>query len=110
MTLIVSGRHNTLTPALRQHAESKASQLGRYFNLVEAVEVVVDRCREGHRRACSVEMIATTRHRGRFVAKLTGDAYACVDACFRKLERTLSDAKQRLKTPRRGLTGRTLAA
>lgn len=110
MTLIVTGRHNTLTPALREHAESKASQLARYFNLLQAVEVVVDRCRNGHRRACSVEMIATTRHRGRFVAKLTGDAYGCVDACFRKLERTLSDAKRQFKTPRRSVSVRGQAA
>lgn len=109
MTLIITGRHNTLTPALREHAESKASKLSRYFDLVESVEVVIDACRTAHKKGCQVEMIATTRHRGRFVVKLVGDAYKAVDACFHKLERSLSDAKQKLKNPKGLISGRKIS-
>ena len=108
MPLTVTGRHNTLTPALREHAEAKAAKLSRYFNLVESVEVVVDACRTGHKKGCLVEMIATTRHCGQFVVKMTGDAYAAVDACFRRLERALSDAKQKLRNPKHLVSARKL--
>lgn len=109
MTLIITGRHNTLTPALREHAESKASKLSRYFDLVESVEVIIDGCRMSRKKGCQVEMIARTRHRGRFVVKLVGDAYLAVDACFRRLERVLSDAKQKLKNPKGLIAGRKIS-
>lgn len=100
MTLRISGRHMELTPALREHAEGKAMKLAKYLDLISAVEVIVDTCRCDHKKKCSVEMIADTRHRGRFIAKVTGEAYGGIDACFRKLERVLSQEKQKLKNPR----------
>lgn len=109
MTLRISGRHMGLTAALREHAEAKASKLSKYLDLLNAVDVIFDACRSNHKKLCSVEMIAETRHRGRFIARVTGDGYAGVDACFRKLERVLSAEKQKLKNPR-GLTRRPAAA
>jgi len=100
MTVTISGRHNALTPALREYAEAKASKLAKYLDLLENVAVVIDVCRKEHKKNCRVEMIASTRHKGRFVATLVGDAYGAIDACFKKLERLLSDAKQKLKNPK----------
>lgn len=89
-----------VTPAMRQHAEDKASKLGKYFDLLSGVDVIFDRCRTNRKIGCSVEMIAETRHRGRFVARGKGDGYLSVDGCFRKLERLLSEEKQKLKNPK----------
>ena len=100
MTLTISGRHMELTPALREYAENKATKLAKYLDLVRAVEVVVERCRRDHKRSCSVEMIVDAEHRGRFIAKRSGNGYACIDGCFRTLERLLSDDKQKLKNPK----------
>jgi putative sigma-54 modulation protein len=100
MTLRVSGRRMGITPALREHAEAKAMKLAKYLDLLTAVDVIVDKCRLDHKRGSMVEMIAETRHRGRFVARVSGEAYGAVDACFRKLERLLSEEKQKLKNPR----------
>lgn len=97
MTLTISGRHMELTPALRQHAEEKASKLSKYLDLLTNVDVVLDKCRMNHKRGCQVEMIASTRHRGRFIARISGDGYAAIDGCFRKLERVLSEDKKKLK-------------
>jgi putative sigma-54 modulation protein len=108
MTLTISGRHNTLTPALRQYAESKASKLAKYLDLVESVSVVVDVCRKGRKKECRVEMRAMARHKGQFVASLVGDAYGAVDGCFHKLERLLSEAKQKLKNPKHLVAARRL--
>lgn len=110
MTLKISGRHMALTPALRQHAEAKAMKLSKYLDLVTGVDVVVDACRLNHKRGATVEMIAETRHRGRFVAKVVGDAYAGIDGCFRKLERLLSEQKQMLKNPKGLVSARVRAA
>lgn len=110
MTLKLTGRHVAITPALRDHAESKARKLEKYLDLLTNVEVVIDTCRTDHKKSCAVEMIAATRHRGRFVAKAAGDAYATLDACFRKLERLLSEEKQRLKNPKGLVSPRILAA
>lgn len=100
MTLTISGRHMDVTPALRQHAEEKASKLGKYLDLLKSVEVIFDRGRNNRKVNCFVEMIADTRHRGRFVARGAGDGYLSVDGCFRKLERLLSEEKQKLKNPK----------
>lgn len=108
MTLRISGRHMGLTPALREHAEGKALKLSKYLDLLSAVDVIVDACRLNHKRGCSVEMIAETRHLGKFIAKVNGDGYASIDACFRKLERVLSSEKQKLKNPRGLVAPRTL--
>lgn len=108
MTLTISGRHNSLTPSLKQYAESKASKLAKYLDLVEGIQVVIDVCRTGHKKGCRVEMIASTRHKGKFVATLVGEAYGAIDACFHKLERLLSDAKQKLKNPKHLVAARRL--
>lgn len=100
MTLTISGRHMEVTPALRQHAEDKAGKLEKYLDLLTGVEVIFDKCRSNHKVECSVEMIAETRHLGRFIASQKGDGYLSVDGCFRKLERLLSEEKQRLKNPK----------
>ena len=97
MMLTISGRHMELTPAMRDHAEAKAMKLSKYLDLVSAVDVVFDKCRLNHKKGCQVEMIASTRHRGQFIATITGDGYAAVDGCFRKLERLLSEDKKKLK-------------
>jgi ribosomal subunit interface protein len=89
-----------VTPALRQHAEEKAGKLEKYLDLLKGVEVIFDRCRSDHKVECAVEMIAETRHRGRFIAHEKGDGYLSVDGCFRKLERLLSEEKEKLKNPR----------
>jgi putative sigma-54 modulation protein len=100
MTLRISGRHMQLTPSLREHAEAKALKLAKYLDLVTEVDVVFSACRNEGKRSCAVEMIADTRHLGRFVAKAVGDAYSGVDGCFKKLERLLSESKQKLKNPK----------
>jgi putative sigma-54 modulation protein len=45
-----------------------------------------------------VEMIVNDEHRNKFIAHgHDGDAYACVDDCYAKLERQLSDHKKKLR-------------
>ena len=94
MQITVSSRHMDVTPPLKTYAEQKASKLSKYYDRIQGIEVIFDSVKG----ASSVEMIATIDHRERFIAHYNiGDAYACVDVCVDKLERQLTDHKERFR-------------
>jgi putative sigma-54 modulation protein len=83
-----------VTPPLKTYAEQKASKLTKYYDRIQNIEVIFDNVKG----ASSVEMIATIDHRERFIAHYNvGDAYACVDVCVDKLERQLTDHKEKFR-------------
>jgi putative sigma-54 modulation protein len=90
-----------VTPPLKTYAEQKAAKLTKYYDRIQGIEVIFDSTKE----ATGVEMIATIDHRERFVAHhKNGDAYACIDACVDKLERQLTDHKDKFRN-RKHATG-----
>ena len=42
MTIVVSGRHMEVTPALKSYADQKASKLEKYYDLIREIEVIFD--------------------------------------------------------------------
>ncbi|HEX4796151.1 MAG TPA: ribosome-associated translation inhibitor RaiA [Humisphaera sp.] len=95
MTITVSGRHMEVTPPLKAHAEQKASKLTKYYDLIQEIEVKFD---VGKDDTCSVEMIVHAEHRNTFIAHHSGqDGYLCVDTCVHKLERQLTEHKQKFR-------------
>jgi putative sigma-54 modulation protein len=81
-----------VTEALRNYAEQKANKLVRYYDLIQEIEVVLD----ANKDSTKVEMIVNAEHKGMFIAHHDqGDAYACIDGCVDKLERQLTDHKER---------------
>ena len=94
MIVTVSARHMDVTPALKTYAEEKANKLGKYYDLIHEIEVVLD----AHKDATRVEMIANAEHRNTFVAHHEeGDAYACIDGCVHKLERQITEHKKKFR-------------
>lgn len=92
MIVTISGRHMEVTEALKNYAEQKAGKLVKYYDLIQEIEVVLD----AQKDATRVEMIVNAEHNGMFVAHHDqGDAYACIDGCVDKLERQLTDHKER---------------
>jgi len=90
----VTSRHMDVSPALRSYAEQKADKLNKYYDRIQEIEVVFDTGKD----AMSVEFIVNAEHKNMFVARHEdGDAYACIDACFDKLERQLSDHKKKIR-------------
>jgi len=84
-----------VTPPLKAHAEQKATKLGKYYDLIKEIEVVFD---VGKDDSSNVEMIVHAEHRNTFIAHEGGpDAYACLDACVHKLERQITDHKQKFR-------------
>lgn len=94
MIVTVSARHMEVTPALKTYAEDKANKLGKYYDLIQEIEVVLD----AHKDATRVEMIVNAEHRNTFVAHHDeGDAYACIDGCVHKLERQITEHKKKFR-------------
>lgn len=88
----ITGRHMEITPALKSYAEQKATKLAKYYDLIHDIEVVCN----AEKAAVEVEMIAKADHHATFVAKHhDGDAYACIDGCMHKLERQITEHKDK---------------
>jgi putative sigma-54 modulation protein len=88
-----------VTPAIKGFAEQKANKLIKYFDRINEIEVIVDAGKEKTTKdKTHVEIIVHVEHTHEFIAHHDdGDAYACIDACVDKLERQLTDHKERLR-------------
>ena len=94
MTVTVSSRHMDVSPALKSYAEQKAGKLVKYYDRIQEIEVIFDAGKDN----TAVEFIVNAEHKNMFLAHHNdGDAYACIDACFDKLERQLSDHKKKIR-------------
>ena len=94
MIVTISGRHMEVTEALKNYSEQKANKLSKYFDRIQEIEVILDANKDGTR----VEMIVNAEHNAMFIAHHDqGDAYACIDGCVDKLERQLTDHKEKLR-------------
>ena len=92
MIVTISGRHMEVTEALKTYAEQKVSKLSKYYDRIQEIEVVMDASKDGTR----VEVIVNAEHNAIFIAHhQQGDAYACIDGCVDKLERQLTDHKEK---------------
>ena len=103
MDFKISGRHVEITPAIREFAQKKTDKLHRYYDRIQEITVVVDK-RDNH---FDVEILVEIEHHDPVVARHTGDdVYACIDQNIDKLERQLTDLKEKLRN-RKHMTGRS---
>jgi len=94
VVITVSSRHMDVTPALKEHAQHKAGKLVKYYDRIQEIEVVFDAAKDRMR----VEMIVHVEHKDVFIAHHdTPDAYAGIDECIHKLERQLTEHKQKIR-------------
>ena len=95
METIVTGKHLEVTDAIRQYALDKSGKLPRYFDRIQEIEVVADK-RENH--GYEVDLIVHVEHHENFIARAKGDdLYACIDVTVDKMERQLTDHKEKLR-------------
>ncbi len=94
----ITGRHMSVTDAMKDYATEKAKKLERYYQgQIHEIELVIDN--DGDRR--QVEMIIRARQR-KFVAHVEHeDAYAAIDLLLDKMERQLTKQKEKLKLKKR---------
>jgi len=95
MQIQITGRHQDITPAIREYAEEKTAKLPRYFDRISQIEVIAEK--RDH-RIFEVEMIAHVDKHKHIVADSEGDdLYACIDETIEKMERQLTDHKEKLR-------------
>ena len=91
MQFTITGKHISVTEAIRAHAQEKASKLPHYYDGVDQVEVILDGSTKGTVR---VEIIIRVKPGSGFVATQTGaDILGCIDGAVHKLERQLTKKK-----------------
>jgi putative sigma-54 modulation protein len=94
VNVVVSGRKVDVSPAMKQHAETKANKLLTYYDRIQEIEVIYDTSKDH----VEVEIIVNAEHKKEFIAHhRDGDLYTCVNGCIEKLERQLSEHKKKLR-------------
>jgi putative sigma-54 modulation protein len=93
MQVIVKGKHMDVTPALRSHAEEKASKLDRYLTRIQTAEIVLSAQKgwqtvEVNIHSDVVDLRAQERSQ---------DMYEAIDLVMKKLEKQVRRVKEKLK-------------
>lgn len=101
MDITIAGRHLDVTPAIRDYAQKKADKLLKYYDRIQAIDVVVYKAEHRH---TGVELKVIVDSAEPFISKAQGpDLYACIDEVEEKIERQLRDHKTKVRQ-RKGKT------
>lgn len=102
MRIEVVGRNLPVTDAIREHAETKAAKLPRYFDGVQLVTLRLSREDHHHHGSFEVELVVDVEKHPDFVTHAKGeDLYAAIDDAVQKSSRQLTDFKEKLKLGKR---------
>ena len=95
MDITISGRHLEITQSIRQYTEEKASKLPKFYDLVQAIEVILD---AGQTKQMRAEVVVVAEHKNKFVATHEGeDLYGCIDQALHKMQMQLTSHKERFR-------------
>ncbi len=98
MQIKVSGKHVEITDPIRAYAQDKTAKLPRYYDRVTQLEVILGKMTDKPGADFEIEIIADVEGHDSFVAKSTGtDLYGCIDSATDKMERQLTDHKEKLR-------------
>lgn len=91
MQVTITARHVDVPANVKEYAQEKAERLLRFYDRIQAIEVIVDN--EGDE--FSVEILANAGARHEFIAKDIGpDTFALIDVTVGKLERQITKHKE----------------
>ncbi len=98
MNLTISGHHLDLTPAIREHVESKLVRIRRHFDHVIDIAVIltVDKLPEKEKRQ-KAEINLRLRGKDIHVESIAEDLYAAIDTLIDKLDRQVIKYKNKLQ-------------
>ncbi len=103
MRISITGRHTTVTDALKQYAQEKIGRLDRYFDGIQDISVVLSI--EDHQQ--KAECILHVVKGGAIVAESDGDdLYAAIDRVMEKMERRIKRYKGKLRGPKHKDSGK----
>lgn len=94
---MISGRHLSVTEAMKEYAQKKAGKLERFFDRINKIQITLDV--EGERQ--TAEMIVSATRGSTLIAEVaSSDMYAAIDLAVDKLERQLTRHKEKLHDKR----------
>jgi putative sigma-54 modulation protein len=94
MQITVSARHMGISESLKEYCREKSERLTRFFDRIQAIEVILD----GEGGQHYAEMIVHSEGTQPFVAREQhDDAYAAVDLMLDKIERQIRRHKEKLR-------------
>ncbi len=95
MDITVSSKHLEVTEAIKAYVLEKVAKLPRYFDKVTQIEALFDK---NNKHDYEVELIVRAEMHGPFVCTVHGpDLYHAVAECVNKIERMLTDHKEKLR-------------
>jgi putative sigma-54 modulation protein len=90
----ISGRHLLVTRAMKDYAREKMERLGRFYDRIRRVQVVMDV--QGERQ--QVEMVVSLARGSHIIAHARDSSmYAAIDFVVDKCERQLTKLKEKLR-------------
>ena len=98
MRVIISGRHLSVTKAVKDYAREKTERLDRYHRGIDTVRLTLT----VEHRDCIAEAVVQCR-RSTFVVHVQGgDMYSAIDTLMAKTERQLRRHKEKMGDKRTG--------
>ena len=91
MNCIVSGHHVSVTPAIRDYVLSKLDRVGRHFDHVIDVNVILSVEKLAHKAEVNMHV----RGKDIFVETIDENMYAAIDTLADKLDRQVQKYKTR---------------
>ena len=108
MQVSISVRHGQLAESTQDKLKSKAEKIGRFFDRLMSIEIVVDMQNE---QEPAVEILVSAEHKHDFVASdKSGSLLAATDAAVHKIEQQLQKYKQKAQQKHRNSKQRDGAA
>ena len=94
MQINLTIRHGSIRESMQEYAREKAQKLTRYFDRIEAINLIFDHTKSDH----DVELIVVVEQSDDIVARASGeDLRATIDQCVERGIRQVSDHKSKLR-------------
>ncbi len=94
MQIVITGRRVNLADDVKEYIEQKFGRLTRFYDRIQQIEVVVDKTDTSF----DVEGVVNAEHNMEFVSTASADnVRAATDAAIHKLERQLTDHKNKFR-------------
>ena len=94
MQFNISGHHIEITPALREHAETKIKRLAHHFEQITRSDITLTVEKSRHKAECNIHVSGSDLHAS--AENENENMYAAIDTLADKLDRQLLKHKEKL--------------
>ena len=94
MQITLTNRHGSIPDSMETYAREKAERLTKYFDRIEAIELIFDHTKSLH----DVEIIISIEQTSDIIAQASNeDLRTAIDQCLDRANRQVSDHKSKLR-------------